>query len=320
VEGGAPLMPEPQGPFYDALVLGGGPAGLATALQLARSNRRVVVFDGADGRATYHQVNHNYLGFPGGIEARDLLDLARKQVREYPVAFVSELVARVRRDGSAFEALDEIGRSYRGRTITFATGVRDHFPLFPDWEQYVGRSLFWCIVCDGYSTRGKRLIIAGNDTDAGVTALQFLQFTSRVTLVTNAPICGLNERICAALEEHGVPMIVGEIAGVRGTDGIIGTILLKDGRALELDFLFSLQGQSPNTDLAAGIGVALSPEGYILIDENQQTNLPGVFAAGDVTRAYAHQISTAVHEGNTAATAVNYYLYDAALKHETYRD
>jgi thioredoxin reductase (NADPH) len=313
-------MPEPEGPHYDALILGGGPAGLAVALQLARSNRRVVLFDGADGRAMYHQVNHNYLGFPGGIEARDLLALARKQVREYPVAFIAGEVVRVRRLGSDFEVLDEAGNSFRGRTITFATGVRDHFPLFPDWEQYVGRSLFWCIVCDGYSTRGKRLVIAGNDTDAGVTALQFLQFTPHITVVTNSPICELNTAVCKALEEHGIPMIVGEIAGVRGNDGIIGTVLLKDGRAIELDFLFSLQGESPNTGLARDLGVALNDQGYILIDENQQTNVPGVFAAGDVTRSYAHQISTAVHEGNTAATAANYYLYDPALKHETYRD
>jgi thioredoxin reductase (NADPH) len=308
------------GALYDSLVIGGGPAGLSAALQLARFNRRVLLFDAGGGRARFHQVNHNYLGFPGGIPARDLVDLGRRQVREYPVAVIDEPVLRADRDEEAFLATAANGCTYRGRTVILATGVRDHFPLFPAWQDYVGRSLFWCIVCDGYSTRGKRIVVVGNDGAAGVTALQFLEFTAHVTLLTNAPEERLGPAVCQALERRGVPLVIGEIAGVDGQDGILASLTLQDGRSLELDFLFSLQGQTPNSELAATLGVGLSPGGFILANANQETAVPGVFAAGDVTRDLAHQVCTAVHEGNTAATAANYYLYAPDLKHETYRE
>ncbi len=305
---------------YDSLIIGGGPAGLAAALQLARYNRRPVLFDSGMGRSTYHQINHNYLGFPGGIPARELRELGRKQVREYPVVCVNQAIIEVTREGDLFTAQVEGGEAFCGKTIIFATGVRDHFPHFPHWEDYVGRSFFWCIMCDGYATRGKRIVVVGNDADAATTALQFLQFTRQITFLTNKAFCGVNDVACAALEKHGIPLITGEIERVDGHDGIVGQIVLKDGRTLQLDFLFNLQGATPNSELAQSIGVEVSYKGYILTDEDQHTNIPGALAAGDVTRMLAHQIATAVHEGLTAASAANYYLYEPHQLHETYEE
>jgi thioredoxin reductase (NADPH) len=304
--------------IYDSLIIGGGPAGLTAALQLARFNRRPMLFDSGMGRSTYNQINHNYLGFPGGLTVRELRERGRQQVREYPVACVDQAVMAVQQEGEYFCARTEQGAEYWGRTIIFATGVRDKFPTFPDWEQYVGRSLFWCITCDGYSTRGKRILVVGNDTDAGVTAMQFLQFTSQVMMLTNAVTCEMSPGVCQALECHNIPLITGEIAQVDGHDGIIGQVVLTDGRCLELDYLFSLQGHSPNSELAQSLGVIVDRHGFIQTDMDQHTNVPGILAAGDVTRILAHQISTAVHEGNTAACAANYYLYTPDQRHETY--
>lgn len=306
--------------IYDSLVIGGGPAGLTAALQLARYNRRPVLFDSGMGRSTYHQINHNYLGFPGGIPARDLREIGRRQVREYSVVCVDHAVVGVQREGALFCVQVEGGQAYWGQTIIFATGVRDHFPHFPNWEDYVGRSFFWCITCDGYSTRGKRIVVVGNDADAATTALQFLQFTSQITFLTNNAFCGINDKACAALEAHGIPLITGEIERVDGHDGIVGQIVLKDGQCLNLDYLFNLQGATPNSELAQSIGVAVSHKGYILANEDQYTNIPGALAAGDVTRMLAHQIATAVHEGLTAASGANYYLYEPHQLHATYED
>lgn len=304
---------------FDSLVVGGGPAGLTAALQMARFNRRPALFDSGMGRSTYHQTNHNYLGFRGGLRARDLRAVGREQVREYPVACVDQAVKVAQQVGDLFEVTVETGERFVGRTLIFATGVRDHFPYFSNWEEYVGRTFFWCITCDGYSTRGKRIVVVGNDTDAGVTALQFLQFTPHVTFLTNAAFCGLNDGVCQALTEHHIPLITGEIERIDGYDGILGQLLLKDGRCLELDYLFNLQGATPNSELAQAMGVRVDESGYILTDHDQHTNLPGVFAAGDVTRILAHQVATAVHEGLSAACAANYYLYPSFQRHESYR-
>ncbi len=303
---------------YDSLIVGGGPAGLAAALQLARYNRKPLVFDSGMGRSTYQQINHNYLGFPGGIHARALRDLGREQVRAYPVTFVDEAVVAARREGALFVAETASGAAFLGRTIILATGVRDHFPHFPNWEEFVGRTFFWCITCDGYKTRGRRIVVLGNDDDAGVTALQFLQFTNQITFLTNATFCGVNDQICAALGEHGIEVVTGEIERIDGYDGVIGQLVLRDGRCLGLDFLFNLQGKSPNSELAAQLGIELDEQGYIQTDVELYTNVPGAFAAGDVTRLFAHQIATAVHEGISAACTANYFLYEPWQRHDTY--
>lgn len=304
--------------MYDALVVGGGPAGLAAALQLARYNRHVLLFDSGMGRSTYHQINHNYLGFPGGISIRELRDIARKQLVAYPVACIDRAVTAARREEGCFVVRDETGEEFAGRTVVLATGVRDHFPRFPEWEQYVGRSIFWCITCDGYSTRGKRIVVLGNDTDAGVTAMQFQQFTREIVMLTNAPDCEMSSGVQRALARRGIEVVVDTLARVHGHDGIVGALELGSGRRLALDFLFSLQGATPNSELAAALGVDLSSRGYILANQDQQTNVPGVLAAGDVTRDLAHQVATAVHEGITAASAANYFLYAPDQLHETY--
>lgn len=296
------------GPLYDSVVIGGGPAGLTAALQLARSNRQVAVIDGGRGRSTFRQVNHNYLGFPGGIEARALRELGRRQVSQYPVAFLDDDVRLVRKTKSGFEAVLTSERCIRGRTMVIATGVTDDFPKVPDWQTFVGRSLFWCIVCDGYSARGKRVVAVGNDDHAAVTALQFLQFTPAVTLVANATACEIGAKYRRRLKQQGIPLILGELAEFLGDDGILGEVVLEDGTRLEADFVFSLQGGTPNSGLASALGADLNSHGFVVVDDDQQTSVPGLFAAGDVSGRHSHQVATAVHQGLTAATAAQYYL------------
>jgi len=303
---------------YDCVVVGGGPAGLTAALQAARYNRRVILFDSGMGRSTYNQINHNYLGFPGGLAARELRALGRKQLSAYPVAIIDEPVVAACLEGDLVRVQSEESGPFWGRTAIIATGVRDRFPKFPEWERFVGRSFFWCITCDGYSTRGKNIVVVGNDSDAGVTALQFLQFTNQIVLLTNDAELAIDERVCSELERANIPLVVDTIKRVDGHDGIVGQIQLDSGRSLHPDFLFNLQGSAPNSELAASLGVKLSNSGYIVTDQEQRTNIANVFAAGDVTRDLSHQVATAVHEGNTAAQAANYYLYRPEQRHETY--
>jgi len=300
-----------RSPLYDCVIIGGGPAGLSAALQLARSNRQVIVVDGARGRSTFRQVNHNYLGFPGGVAARDLRALGRQQVGMYPVAFVDDEVSSLKLVRGVFQAELGSSRTVRARSAVLATGVTDDFPDVSGWQDYVGRSLFWCIVCDGYAARGKRVVAVGNHTDAAVTALQFLHFTPTVSLVTNNLQCALDGRCKGKLARHGVELFTGELTEFFGDDGILCGVGLADGRSLAVDFVFSLQGSAPNSALAKGAGASCDQDGYVKVDEEQHTNVPGLFAAGDLSNRHAHQVATAVHEGLTAATAAHHFLLPA---------
>jgi len=298
--------------LYDCVIVGGGPAGISAAIYLARFNRSVIVCDHGDGRWTTREINENYLGFPDGIAAMQLRELGRRQAERFGAAFADLFVQDVQRGEGAFTVRGDNGEAC-GRTIILATGVQDILPEFDnaDAREYFGMSLFWCITCDGYKTRGARVAIVGNDDGAATTALQFLNFTDQIALITNAPhgACRINVRKRAGLEAAGIPLYEGTITTIEGSGGRMSAVDLDDGRRVELDFMFNQQGARPNAALARQLGIVCDPQGYVRVDNEQRTNVPFVYAAGDLTKEFAHQIVTAAHEGATAGTTANYDLY-----------
>jgi len=298
-------------PLDDALVIGGGPAGLSAAVYLGRACRSVAVVDcKRPGRSDYAQVNHNYLGFPEGIAALELSARGREQAERFGARFYEAEVARLWQAEGLFAAEAPGGLILHGRAVVLATGVEDRWPAFPGHEEFVGRTMHWCIVCDGYEMQGQRVVVAGNDEETARTACRLLRFTERVTLLTNDGSLGLRPAIVRHLDDRGIRVVVGRIVGARAKErGVFEAVLLEGGGELELDHLFSHQGAAANSALARALGVELSPGGYIRVDTEGWTSLPGVYAAGDVTRLFAHQIATAVHEGAAAATALNFDLF-----------
>jgi thioredoxin reductase (NADPH) len=299
----------------DALVVGGGPAGLSAALYLARYNRSVLVFDTGHGRSTHHQVNHNYLGFPDGIPTINLRELARRQLAPYErVRIVHHVIVEVAGDAEQGFTAYAQGHSWRGRVLVLATGVLDHFPHFHGWEEYVGRSMFWCITCDGYENRGRNILVVGHTDAAAGEAMQLHSLTDQVRLLTNSESNEISPKFLKRLEGAGIPVVHDHIRSVEGTDGMMRAVLTRGGQRLELDALFSIQGATPETRLAEQLGVKLAPSGWIEVDTEQKTSVPGVYAAGDVTALHSHQVTAAVHEGAQAASAANYFLYPPELK------
>lgn len=301
----------------DTIIVGGGPAGLSAAVYLARYNRRVLVFDTGHGRSTHHQVNHNYLGFPDGIPTVDLRKLGQEQLARYPGArVVHHLITQV--EGSAEEGFTvrAQGHAWRARTLLLATGVLDHFPHFPGWESYVGRSMFWCITCDGYENRGRRILVVGHTDAAAGEAMQLHSLTEHVQLLTNSRADDISDTFRARLERAGIPVIHDRIAEPEGEDGQLTAIRTRGGLRLELDALFSIQGATPETTLAKQLGLRLAESGYVVVDTEQKTSVAGVYAAGDLTALHSHQVTAAVHEGAQAASAANYFLYPPELKAE----
>ena len=301
---------------WEVLVVGGGPAGLSAALYLARYDRQVALFDTGKGRSSWHQINHNYLGFPGGVAARELRERGQRQVAEYQqVTFLDHKVEQLRRENGMFIASGQAGE-WIGRAVILCTGVVDHYPVFEGWEEYVGRSLFWCITCDGFGCRGARVVVVGNTNSAASEALQLQRFTSHLTVLTDSAICAIDEHFQRRLHNARIPLIHDKIVSATGTNGEFEAILLEGGDRIELDQLFTQHGSTANTKLGEDVGVITSRDGFLCVDTEQKTNVAGVYGAGDVTRLHSHQVSAAVHEGGQAASAANYYLYPPELKDE----
>lgn len=299
--------------LYDCVIVGGGPAGLSAAVYLGRLRRQVLVLDDKQGRSTWHQVNRNYLGFPDGLHATALRELGEKQAARYGVEFLAEQACHAAAEGEGRERRFTVATDSRNvvaRTIILANGVSDRFPQFEGSEECIGRSMFWCIICDGYEAIDKRVVVLGHDDHAAATALQLLVFTREVTLVSGPERLKVSSRRKADLIEHGVQLYESDCSIYECGSGQLHSLTLTNGERLDLDLLFVSQATEPNNQLAKELEIYLTDGGYLRVDAEQLTNIEGVYAAGDITRLHNHQVSSAVHEGGMAAAAVNYYLYD----------
>jgi len=330
----------------DVIIVGGGPAGLSAAIYLARYARSVALFDLGHGRSTHHQTNRNYLGFPGGIPTVELRQRGLEQLSVYDhVRVEHHKVERLEATDDGFVASGEFGAT-AGRAVILAMGVLDHYPHFEGWEPYVGVSMFWCITCDGYESRGKKIVVAGHTNTTAGEALQLSRLSSDITLITNSHANEIDDKHAneiddkhaneiddkhaneiddkhaneiddkhaARLAAAGIPVLHDKVHAAVGEAAQLHTLDTEGGLSVPVEAFFVVQGATPQTALAMMLGVELAQNGYILIDTEQKTSVPGVYAAGDITQLHAHQVSAAVHEGAQAASAANYYLYPPELK------
>lgn len=301
--------------LFDCIIVGGGPAGLSAALYMGRMRRSVLVIDSDEGRSNWHQVNRNYLGFADGIHATSLREIGREQASRYGARFMAGKVTEARADvtGSAprFHVRTDSGEECVSRTVILATGVRDRFPEFEGSDACIGKSIFWCIICDGYEAIDKNIVVLGHGSRAGSLALELLLFTPHVTLVSWDGTLDLEGQKLRTLREHNINVYDSECLGFTcASEGMVCSLELEGGEKLEFDALFVAQRIEPNNELAKKLNLMLDENGFIVADAEACTNVQGVFVAGDVSRLFNHQVTSAVHEGGMAAAAANYYLYE----------
>ena len=327
----------------DCFIVGGGAAGLSAAINMGRMRRSVLLVDERD-RFVWRHVAHNYLGFPDGVPASEVRRLGWRQAAKYGVQLLLGHVTTAELDDDRFrfrvERLPEggagtgrpapavprdpeMGRMFAdvpeggpmeviARTVILATGVSGHFPEFPGRDDCVGRSLFWCIHCDGYESIDRVVAVVGHDEEAVQTALDLLDFTNRVTMVAGrADGFDVPESRLADLAANGIAAHASAIAEYQNLDGQIQALILDDpGRTrIAVEQVYTVRRTRAANDLARQLGVEVSPIGQIVITPEQHTNVPGVYAAGDATNLHDHQLITAAHEGGQAACGANYHLY-----------
>ena len=291
---------------FDSVIIGGGPAGMSAAIYLGRALRSTLVIDAeSPGRTEWAQQNHNLFGFPGGIPIRDLADRGRKQAQEFGATFLNERVSSIEKEAGNLFRVRAKRRIYRARTVVICTGVTDRWVEFPGSEACIGRSMHWCIVCDGYEMQGQRVLVVGNDAEAVEEARQLKHFTKNVGLLLEPGVHTVKRAGIAQLEADGVALFYGRIADATcRRPGMCVSVETEQGEVIAVDHIFSVLGSVPNVDLALQLGLKLNKDGLIKVDTEARTSIAGVFAAGDVTRLFSHQVVAAAHEGATAGMAI----------------
>jgi thioredoxin reductase (NADPH) len=298
-------------------IIGGGPGGLAAALYAARGRAKTVVFERGipGGQIVTTDWVENYPGFPDGINGLELGDLMTRQAEVHgaiirtfsPVDSLSQL------DDGHFLLVSE-GEEYEADVVILATGAVPRKLGIPGESEFTGRGVSWCATCDGALYKEKTVAVVGGG-DAAVEEAMFLtKFAAKVHLIHRrdefrATKC-IQERcrINPKIEEHlsRIPVEIlgegGKVAGIRleSTKG-------EPEETIKLDGVFIFVGVHPMNELVAGL-VDQSPNGYIKIDHDGRTSIPGLFAAGDVTDSELKQVITAAAKGASAAFEALRYL------------
>ncbi|TZF87664.1 NAD(P)/FAD-dependent oxidoreductase [Lysobacter lacus] len=288
--------------MLDCIIVGAGPGGLTAATYLVRYHRRIVVLDAGKSRARWIPTSHNAPGFPRGIEGRTLLQQQREQAIGYGARIEDACVARLERVGGGFEAVAADGRRWRARFVILATGIVDVMPPIAGLEAAIANGgVRLCAVCDGYEASDCRVAVYGPVDSAVGHALFLRTFSREVTVIASDDTPGsadaLAQARAGAIEVLPTPtkLVFDGSATVARFDG---------GRELRFDTMYPTLGSTVNSGLAQQVGVELDACGEVVVDEDQQTCVDGVYAIGDVVSAL-NQIAVALGHAAIAATKIH---------------
>lgn len=301
--------------MFDAVIVGGGPAGLSAGIVLGRQKRNVLLVDGQKPRNRFAAEMHMYLGRDGTNPA-DLLEVGRGEVDGYGVERTSGLVTNATGEAGAFELTLTEERTIQTRTILLATGVVDHVFDIPGLQDRWGSSVFHCPFCHGYENDGRTIAVIANGDETVVAAYLADRYSPDVVVCTNGP-ADLSDDVAGMLTARNVSIIETELTEVDGKlDDLVVTFA--DGDTLERQAIFHPAPTEPSTGLAAQLGCELYDDGGVQVNEFQRTTVPGVYAAGDIARQAALAkpvtlVSVGAGAGVQAAVWIEQELFAASF-------
>ena len=290
---------------YQVTVVGGGPAGLTTALYGARLGHETAVINRGGGRAAMMLDTHNVIGVTEDVSGKEFLETAIEQVESYGADYRRGTVTGI-------EPIEEGYRLTAGDTeitsehVVLATGFSDERPDPP--LPRTGMGLHYCLHCDAYMFVDEPVYVMGTDDSAAYVAMIMLNFTSDVDILTRGEEPEWSDETETMLENHPIDVVEAEIAGMeKDDDGWLSAFVFEDGTIEEYRGGFPMYGSDYNTDLAESLGVELNDDGTIAVDDHGRTNVDGIYAVGDVTPGH-NQIPTAMGEGARCGIGNHYDL------------
>ncbi len=290
---------------YQVTVVGGGPAGLTAALYTTRLGHDTAVIDRGGGRAAMMLDTHNVIGVPEDVSGNELLARATEQIESYGADHYREYVTDVEpTDGRFRVTAGDV--AVTTDHVVLATGFADGRPEPP--LPRTGRGLHYCLHCDAYMFVDQPVYVMGTGDAAAHVAMIMLNFTDDVDLLTRGEAPEWSDETAAMLEAHPVDVVDEEVVGLqKREDGWLEAFEFADGTRREYRGGFPMYGADYNTGLAESLGVELTDDGTIRVDDHGRTSVDGVYAVGDVTPGH-NQIPTAMGEGARCGIGNHYDL------------
>lgn len=300
--------------IHDMLIIGSGPAGMSAALYAARANLEPVVYTGMQlgGQVAITHIVENYPGFPDGIGGPELVDAFQKQAERFGASFEFDNVTELDLSEHPFK-VSTYGGDQLAKTLVLSTGANPRKLGNPGEEDFIGRGVSYCGTCDGHFFQGKDVVVVGGGDSALEEGLFLTRYANSVTVVHRRDELRagklLQDRAFKNPKVNFVwDSVVEEITG----DGIVQGVKLKNvntGEVTEMntDGVFIFIGHIPNTQLYED-QLEMDDSGYLVVDRYMQTNVPGVYAAGEVADSHFRQVVTSTGMGAAAAMQAIHFL------------
>jgi thioredoxin reductase (NADPH) len=298
---------------YDTLIVGGGPGGLTAAIYLRRFTRNVALVDKGNSRLRLIPVSHNYPGFPEGVPGHILLGNLATQLQRYGGSVMPGEIVDLRIEDGLFvgdyqpEGEDDIVQ-IRAHTALLATGVADAGLPVENWREAVAfGSVRLCPVCDGFDVIDKRIAVATSEVNPVGHALFMRTFSADVTLFERGLPSMLTIEDRRRLDAAGVRTVDSPLLSVTLDASMKPVMHTEDGRDFEADVFYPMLGENARSGLAAKLGARTAQCDEIVVDDHQQTTVPGLYAIGDVVVGL-NQIAVATGQAARAAVRIHNQL------------
>ncbi|MFX1498306.1 MAG: NAD(P)/FAD-dependent oxidoreductase [Promethearchaeota archaeon] len=301
--------------IYDIIILGGGPTAIGCAIYAARFAMDVLIIGKVFGGliATTHLVE-NYPGITS-TSGQGLMDMFKDHMNSLNIHYISDEIKSIERLDDNF-ILHSFFQKFRAYSICIATGSERRKLGIPGEEEFAGRGVSYCATCDGPFYKSKTVCVIGGSDSAAKEALFLAQNAQKVYIIYRGDDIRaepINKK--RVLENKKIEIIYKtNVVEIKGQNNV-KSVIFDNGKELNLDGVFIEIGSIPNSDLAKRIGIITNNKGEIEINRKSETNIPGIYAAGDVADAPFKQAITGVAEGVIAAYSAFEYLKDIKIEY-----
>ena len=286
--------------MYDVIIVGAGPAGISSGLYIKKSNKSVLILYYGESNLEKANLIDNYYGFENGISGKDLYEKGIKQAQNLGIEIKKEEVLNIEKYDN-FKIKTELGE-YEGKSLILATGNKKIKPNIKGINDFEGKGISYCAICDGFFYKNKNVDVIGDGKFAKLEAEHLKNIAGNVKILTNG-------KEISYLENFEV--LTNKIKEIKGNNKV-RTIEFENGTTLDIDGIFIAMGEAGSSDFAKRIGVLTSKDDNIIVDENMATNVEGLYSCGNSTGGLL-QVCKAVYEGAEAGISVVKYLNNKSL-------
>ena len=298
--------------MHDVIIVGAGPAGLTAGIYCARGGKKTLILGNIySSQQSMGGVYENYPGFPDGVMGIELSEAMLAQAQKFGAEYQPELGEKIVHLGNLFRLKTE-NWQYEAKAVILAMGAAHRLIGVPGENEFTSRGVSYCVHCDGALFKNKVVAVVGYGNGAARAVLYLGHICSKVHLLSPRDKLVAEPVYLERLKKlpNFAATFGAEITEIKGTDSV-SSVEFKVGntpRSLKVDGVFVEMGMRPNTELAEALGLEMTSGGYVKVNRlNQETSMPGVFAAGDLTGGRM-QVTTAVGSGTSAAISALQYL------------